>query len=211
MLHIINMPGYGSGNMFDVAFEKQDHDDYKNNKYENIEYYQPGINTYQTYFDNDLRLKTEQIIAKHYIINGDIKKLLYNRFINYDLSKTIGVHYRTTDITLHHPIVHINKIFEAIEAEEFDHIFLATDSKNEYFKFKQRYGEKLLFFDRTASEDSMVFFSKKNPQILIEEHIKELVFSVFALSQTRKLICTRSNVSTFSILSNSNLDFTILT
>lgn len=206
-----DIPGYGTGNMFDVAFELQDHDDYKLNIYHNIEDYQSCIHQYNTYFDYGLRIKTEQIINRHYRLNNAVKSLITDRIENYDISKTIGVHYRTTDITLHHPIVDINKIFKTIDDEDFEYIFLATDSKNEYLKFKERYGQKLLFFDKTASNDSRVFFSKKNPQIMIDEHIKELVFSVFTLSQTKKLICTRSNVSTFSILSNSNLDFNILT
>ena len=206
---LYDIPGYGTGNMYNVAFEQDDYD-YKSNSYNNIEEYRTLVNPYNTDYDKPFRLKTERIIEKHFKLNEDVKSLLHTRFLNYDLSRTIGIHYRTTDITMHHPIVDINKIFKIIDNEDFDHIFLTTDSNIEYLKFKERYGDKILFFDKTASDDSNVFFKKNNPQELINEHIKEMVFNVFALSKTKKLICSRSNVSTFSILANSNLEFNII-
>ena len=206
---LCDIPGYGVGNMFNVAFE-QDYEDYKYNPYRNIEEYRTSVKPYNLDFNNFFRIKTEKIIKKHFKLNDDVKSLLHTRFQNYNFDRIIGVHYRTTDITIHHPVVDINKIFEIIDADDYDNIFLATDSISEYLKFKERYGEKVLFFDKTASDDTNVFFKKNNTQDLIEEHIKEMVFNVFALSKTKKLICSRSNVSTFSILANSNLEFNII-
>jgi hypothetical protein len=41
----------------------------------------------------------------------------------------------------------------------------------------------------------------------IKNHIKEIVFGAYTLGMTKKLYCTKSNLSTFSILSNSNLNY----
>jgi hypothetical protein len=40
-----------------------------------------------------------------------------------------------------------------------------------------------------------------------KNHIKEIVFGAYTLGMTKKLYCTKSNLSTFSILSNSNLNY----
>jgi hypothetical protein len=205
---LCDIPGYGVGNIFDKAFV-QDYDDYQNNFYGNLEDYGCGLNPYSTSFDITLRKKSENIIAKHFIVNDEIKNLINNRFKNYNVNNILGVHYRTTDIKLHHPIVDIHKIFETIDNSDFEYIFLATDAMSEYEKFSKRYGSKVLFFDNTASNNDEVFFKKNNEQEIIDQHIKEMVFNAYVLSKFRKLICTRSNVSTFSILANSNLEYII--
>ena len=54
------------------------------------------------------------------------------------------------------------------------------------------------------------FFKVENNEKLIKKHIQEIVFGAYTLGMTKKLICTRSNLSAFSIFSNLNLNYTRL-
>jgi hypothetical protein len=142
-------------------------------------------------------------------LRDEITDLIEQRFKNYDFNRIIGVHRRSTDIIEHHSIVNLSDIFNEIDITDHDHIFLATDSNIEYQKFKERYGRKILFFDETTSNDKNPFFKLIKNQEEIEKHIREIVFSVYVLAKTKKLICSRSNLAFFSILINSDLDYVI--
>lgn len=205
---LCDIPGYGKGNIFDVAFI-QDHEDYFANPYDNIEKYSNLIGSYNTFYDNDLREKAQAVIEKHFKVRPEIKSMIEERFKGFDFNKIVGVHRRSTDIIEHHNIIDLDLIFEEIDKEDFDHIFLATDSNFEYQKFRQRYGDKILFFDETASNGDKPFFKLEKTQEEIEEHIREIVFTVYALAKTKKLICSRSNLAIFSILINSDLEYVI--
>lgn len=205
---LCNIPGYGEGNMFDVGFI-QNSEDYRINQYDNVEDYSNMIASYETFYDLGLRKKAQTIIERHFIVREEIKYLIENRFKGYDFSRIIGVHRRSTDIIEHHAIVDLSNLFNQIENEDFDYIFLATDSNIEYKKFRERYGDKILFFDETASDNDKPFFKLEKTQEEIEKHIREMIFTVYSLAKTKKLICSRSNLSIFSILLNSDLEYTI--
>jgi hypothetical protein len=205
---LYDIPGYGKGNMFDVAFI-QDHEDYKMHAYHNIEEFSNLIGSYETSWDKDIRQQAQQIIEKHFVLRSEITDLIKTRFKNYDFNRIVGVHRRSTDIIEHHSIVDLSDIFNEIDSIDHDYIFLATDSNAEYSKFKERYGEKILFFDETASDNKKPFFKLIKNQEEIEKHIREIVFTVYALSKTKKLICSRSNLAIFSILINSELDYVV--
>ena len=205
---LYDIPGYGTGNMFDAGFI-QDHEDYSTNSYHNVEKYSNLIGSYETFYDDDIRKKAQSIIEKHFIVRNEILNLIEDRFKNYDFDRIVGVHRRSTDIIEHHEIINLSKIFYEIDQTDHDYVFLATDSNIEYLKFKEHYGEKLLFFDKTASNNNKPFFKLEKSQNKIEEHIREIVFTVYALARTKKLICSRSNLAIFSILINSNLEYTM--
>lgn len=78
-------------------------------------------------------------------------------------------------------------------------------------QFKSRYGEKILTFDTlTSQNEKLPFFKYNSDNSKVEKHIIELVFGAFALGKTKKLICTKSNISTFSIFSNAKLEYKLL-
>jgi hypothetical protein len=83
------------------------------------------------------------------------------------------------------------------------------DNLTDLDKFKKRYGNKLITFDEFTSSksDDNPFFKLKNDDELIKQHIQEIVFGAYTLGMTKKLFCTKSNLSTFSIFSNSKLNF----
>jgi hypothetical protein len=208
---LCDVPGYGKGNMFDAGF-LQDHEDYRNNEYSNLEDFPNVIGTYISFYDEDVRRKSKRAIEKHFVLKKEILDLIEKRFEGYDFKRIIGVHRRSTDIVEHHGIVDLTKVFEEIDKEDYDYIFLATDTNIQYQIFKERYGDKILFFDKTATDNnSKPFFKIEHTEEEIEEHIKEMVFTVYALARTKKLICSRSNIPAFSILLNPDLPYVINT
>lgn len=87
---------------------------------------------------------------------------------NIDLKTVLAVHVRGTDFALHwdkHPnIVGIEDYFkiidEAIEKHHFKYIFLATDDSVRLNIFKDKYNEKLLYFEdvnRTSEQVNVSF------------------------------------------------------
>jgi len=210
------IPGYGNDNIFEICFI-QDSNDYLLNidKYVNIDdniVESLGFHIYDlTNLTYEQRVESEKIIKKYFKLNDESIFLFNKRLESIDYTKTIGVHRRATDIITHHPIIPLEKIFDEIDLCEFDNIFLMCDNKFDYFKFKERYKDKLICYDTYTSDDvDKPFFKSDNVDKNIKNHITELVFGVTVLSNVKLLICSKSNLSTFSILSNSKLKYKIL-
>lgn len=210
-----NIVGYGSQNIYDVCFI-QDNEDYLNNinEYSNIELvnYISPLNAYehQTFTPKNLQM-CESIIKDNFILNDEMKQLFSSRHSQVDFTKTIGFHRRATDMfNIHHvQTIDLLEIFNILEKEEFENIFLMSDNVNDLNKFKERYGNRLITFDEFTSSksDDTPFFKLKNNDELIKQHIQEIVFGAYTLGMTKKLICGKSNLSTFSIFSNSKLNY----
>ena len=210
-----NIHGYGSQNIYDTCFI-QDVNDYTLNidKYSNIELvnYISPINAYEsnTFTEENLKM-CESIIKDNFILNDEMKQLFSSRHSQIDFTKTIGFHRRATDMsTVHHTAtIDLLEIFNILEKEEFENVFLMSDNINDLNKFKERYGNRLITFDEFTSSksDDDPFFKLENNDELIKQHIQEIVFGAYTLGMTKKLICSKSNLSTFSIFSNSKLNY----
>jgi len=214
-----NIPGYVNSNMFDVCF-KQDTNDYRNNlsEYLNIEElgnYIPNVSKYDNRtWDISYREYTEEIIKKHFILNNDLLTKFEERKTQLNLDKTIGVHRRSTDIAMHqYQIIPNEIIYQNIESYDFENVFLLCDNLTDLKKFKERYGNKLISFDEfTTSTNTSLPFHKINiiDENLKKSHIEEIVLGSLMLGLTNNLICCHSNLTNFSILSNSKLEYKIL-
>jgi hypothetical protein len=210
-----NIVGYGHQNIYDVCFI-QDKNDYVSNisEYSNIELVSSlsSLNAYEkeTLTKENLKM-SESIIKDYFVLNDEMRRLFSSRHPQIDFTKTIGFHRRATDMfSIHHvPTIDISEIFNILEKEEFENIFLMCDNLTDLDKFKKRYGNKLITFDEFTSSkvDSNPFFKLKNDEDIIKHHIQEIVFGAYTLGMTKKLFCTKSNLSTFSIFSNSKLNF----
>jgi hypothetical protein len=211
-----NIPGYVKSNMYDVCFLQDTLDYYDNTKeyinIENLVSYIPTVSPYDNRtWDIGYREYTEQIIKKNFLLNDEISKTFTERKSELNLEKTIGVHRRATDIGMHqYQIIPNETIFQQIESSDFDNVFLLCDNLSDLKIFKSRYGNKLVSFDEfTTSTNTSLPFHKIaiNDENLKKIHIQEIVFGAYTLGMTKKLICTMSNLSAFSIFSNSNLDY----
>jgi hypothetical protein len=213
--NLVDIPGYGKGNVFDVIF-LQDTEDFNLNKngYHDIESFENKVNLdcySPNTFTTDTREKTEIIVKEFFKPNVEFSNLLKSRQNEIDFTKTIGVHRRATDIKEHHKIVDLQELFLNIDSEDFNNIFLMCDNENDTKEFKKRYGNKLITYDDFTSYDECIpFFKLKNDELNIKNHVKELMFGVLTLANTKKFICSRSNLSTFSIITNSKLNYKIL-
>jgi hypothetical protein len=211
-----NLPGYVKDNSFDVAFI-QNTNDYKKNidLYDNIENTDNvlDLDCYNPLgFSNEVREISEKIVKNYFKFNETLNSYFVERHREIDFEKTVGVHRRSTDIKMHHNKISLQTVFYNIEKEEFDNIFLMCDNSFDTEEFKKRYGKKIITYDEfTSNDQNLPFFKLGNNQSQIENHILELVFGVFTLSKTKKLICTKSNLSSFAILINKNLKYNILT
>lgn len=84
--------------------------------------------------------------------------------VNFREKRILGVHIRGTDFALNwkdHPnMVMPNEFFSVMDHlldgdEAFDYIFLATDDSSRLDAFKERYGEKLLYYKDVHREDGV--------------------------------------------------------
>lgn len=212
---LFNIPGYGNENLYDICLS-QDENDYKinNNLYVNVESFENILNL-DCYdierYSEDVKLISEKVINKFFIPNTSLNNLINERHRQINFNTTIGVHRRSTDIRLHHKVIDIRDIFNQIESNEFESVFLMCDNIYDTNKFKGRYGNKLITYDEFTSEDkNLPFFKINNSVEDIHNHVKELLFGVFTLSKTKNFICTKSNISSFCILSNSKLNYKLL-
>jgi hypothetical protein len=210
-----NITGYGTQNIYDVCFI-QDKIDYSLNfdEYTNIEdvNHIATLRAYDSETFNEENLKScESIIKNHFVLNDDMNRLFSSRHPQIDFQKTIGFHRRATDMVDVHeiPAIDLLTIFDVLEKEEFDNIFLMSDNINDLNKFKSRYGNRLITFDEftTSNVDNKPFFNLSNSEDSIKNHIREIVFGAYTLGMTKKLICTQSNLSTFAIFSNAKLQY----
>jgi hypothetical protein len=215
---LTNINGYGSKNIYDACFIQDENDYLENiNEYTNIELVPPlsSLRSYEsnTFTEENIKM-CESIIKEKLILNDEMNQLFNSRHPQIDFTKTIGFHRRATDMSVVHHLatIDLSTIFDILEKEEFENIFLMSDNLNDLNKFKQRYGNKLITFDEltTSNVEEYPFFNLKNDEESIKKHIQEIVFGAYTLGMTKKLICTRSNLSTFSILSNSKLNYTRL-
>ncbi len=212
---LFNVPGYGEGNLFDFSLT-QDEIDFKSNKnlYKNIEEFSNilNIDCYDlNKFNGSIRVTSEEVVKQFFKPNKILTDLINQRHKEINFESTIGIHRRSTDIKQHHNIISLETIFKEIESNLFDNIFLMCDNYYDLTMFKKRYGNKLITYDEFTSKDmNLPFFKINNSVEDIHNHVKELLFGVFTLSKTKNFICTKSNISSFCLLSNSELNYKLL-
>lgn len=216
---LIGIPGYTKTNMYEVCFY-QDTNDYidNRNEYSNIESVEKYFENVSPYdnktWNREYREYTEQIVKKHFILNENMNEIYSERLSELTSCKNIGVHRRSTDISMHgYGIMSVESIFDEIELFDFDKVFLLCDNLTDLNKFKNRYGKRLITYDEKTTSNNIknpfhkIHIHDENLKIL---HIQEIVLGSILLSKTDQLICSNSNLSNFTILSNSKLKYKLL-
>ena len=131
-----------------------------------VNYISP-LNAYEseTFTEENLKM-CESIIRDNFILNDEMKQLMSSRHSQIDFTKTIGFHRRATDMSSVHyvPTIDLSNIFNTLEEEEFENVFLMSDNLRDLNEFKKRYGNKLITFDEFTSSkfDDNPFFKLEN-------------------------------------------------
>ncbi len=141
---------------------------------------------------------------------------------NFKNKKVVGVNIRhRAGLNALGDVAHLFK--EASEADYFrkiddlllsgyEHVFLATDGEENFQRYKNKYGEKLLSYSKIRSSNNRrIFFyhSEKHGKIPADftprEHGREVLVDCLLLSKCDYLIHCDSNVSTMAAFLNPNL------
>jgi hypothetical protein len=120
----------------------------------------------------------------------------------------IAVHKRETDYLLHASLINgAEKFFRRIE-ENLDNekIFLATDSLKAKWEFRLRYGSRLVCLDMPRSRDNTGLHLMQMTRIPNWKNGANAVLDCYLLSAGKKLFRTRSNLTTFSLILNPNIE-----
>jgi hypothetical protein len=213
---LTNVHHYKQNNLFDVCFE-QDHDDYRENKhlYSNIESLNSEIilNHYElTSIPQDIRDRAEPIIKQYFRLKPEFERTLNERLSQLDLENTISVHRRDTDMKISHHITAplLQQFYDIIDEDDYSNIFVMSDNKTDLDSFIEKYPTKVISFEEnttsTNSDYPYFLLSEPTPEDM-RKHIENLTINTFVISKTKKLICTKSNLSTFAILANTKLNY----
>lgn len=148
-------------------------------------------------------------IAKKYLCLNAIQKAYVERSlegIGLNETKIIGVHYRGTDFRCgykkHPKMLSINDYYTAID-EYLDQskaecrIFLATDEERAIELFKERYGDRMIYFTDTyrSGNGEPVHFSKDSRELHNYRLGREILRDMVMLSHCDYLVSGLSQVS----------------
>lgn len=186
----------GAENSLNVVVADTFHANYAKSKYELDAY------TREHFYNEMLELKCAPVIRKYLQIKQDIVEAC-EQFING--RKVLGVHYRGTDYKVgydFHPVMatdnqYVQMIDERMSTGNYDAIFLATDDSNMCKLLKEKYGDKVFFYDdvyRSDGDVSVAFSEDDRPY----HHYMlgfEIVRDMYSLSLCEGLIAGKSHVS----------------
>ena len=197
---------YGE-NVWEYYFEKID-----GNLENNIEYVLNDYISMDNYRDLNIRETFNKIYTEFIKLNEDTQNII-NENIKIVNNNTLGVHVRKTDKFLGHSFnepmampVDDELVFKLIDERlmNYDNLFLATDCEDTYNNFKNYYGDKMINnFRLRGSGNNAIHTSnqnngyKKGLECLIDSYI---------LSNCGFLIRSTSNLSSFSMFLNLNLE-----
>jgi len=211
-----NVHHYKQDNLFDVCFE-QDHEDYNEyrNEYINIESLNSEIllNHYDlTILPQDIRELSKPIIKDYFRLKPKLLAELERRLQLIDLENTISVHRRDTDMKIGHGITApvLQQFYSIIDEGNYTNIFVMSDNKPDLDLFVEKYSNRVISFEEDTTSTDINY-----PYFLLEEtgpeemrkHIENLTLNTIILSKAKKLICSKSNLSTFAILANPKLEY----
>lgn len=147
-----------------------------------------------------------RICRKYVYFREEIKQRLddeINRLLQYKC--TLGVHFRGTDFKLNydnHPVnVEIDQEFsaidEALKTRNYEQIFLATDEIDAVKKFKERYGNMVVWYSDVyrGQGNTSVAFSESDRKCHKYKLAYEVIRDVFTLSMCQGFIAGVSQVS----------------
>jgi hypothetical protein len=126
--------------------------------------------------------------------------------------KTLGVHIRKTDHSLHSQIIDTEKFISLIDEKLYNgearNVFLMTDDTDTYNLFKQKYNNILITNNvyRSMSHTSIHHGTFPNKRRLAYDVLTDAISMTFC----EQIIVTSSNISSYVLMSNPQIEFTQL-
>ena len=125
--------------------------------------------------------------------------------VNWKEKNILGVHIRGTDFALNwgmHPNMvmadeFIEAIDEALQEQDYDYIFLATDDQRRLDVLRERYGSKLIYYKDTWRGDSEEFIVTEKNNRVMHRYLSglEVIRDMYTLARCDSLICGLSQVA----------------
>lgn len=172
------------------------------------------VNNYDV---NDLLYKYENRVKAKYLIEKYLTPtdIITNKIDNYyklfDDKKILGVHVRLTDHDCHGELLSLDKYFDNIDSNitNYDNLYLMTDEANIIDKFKARYNSLIILDDIIRSENGEAIHVDTT---LTDNYKKgeDIIIETWLLSKCDRIIVTNSNISTFAISLNPELEFNFI-
>lgn len=149
-----------------------------------------------------------KIVNKYLCYNATVQQYLNDNASLIKSKKVLGVHVRGADFKkgyVNHPFMvtieeYLSATKKCFESGEYESVFLATDDKQAVEKFKQEFGNKLLYYSDVVRTDGNETVMKSVDQ-RENHHYKlglEVIRDMHTLSLCDGLIAGMSNVSIFA-------------
>lgn len=154
-------------------------------------------------------IEMSNVLKKYIRLNKESQQYIYSNISNlFQKKRILGVHVRGTDYFKAyngHPIAitakeYLDAAMQAIEREEFDYIFLATDEFDVVKMFRDEFNEKMLFYqDVYRSKDNSAIHGSNDKRPMHKYMLgMEVLRDMYTLAECDGLIAGLSNVSTFA-------------
>lgn len=186
----------------------------------NADYNKPFLVASQKVADDDSKndyLLTRAKIYKKYInLKPQVRSYIYENLSDIVDNHTLGIHVRGTDFNkgyLNHAKAvtleqYLDEAGNAMESGKFENIFLATDEEKAIDAFKERFGDKVKYYDdvlRSTTGDALHFSTntRKNHRYLLG---LEVLRDMITLASCDGLIAGFSNVSLAARIVKSGKD-----
>lgn len=167
----------------------------------------------QYLLSNDVLEQMAQVTRKYIKVKQEILADTSAKFDAIVQNRSVlGVHFRGTDFFMNynnHPIgvtceEYFSEIDRLLQEKQYERIFLATDDKNALDLFRQKYGEKLLFYPEVerGTEKRSVAFSNNDRRLHYYWLGREVLQDMLSLAKCDGYVGSMSNVSICAMVFN---------
>lgn len=209
--------------IFDQPFSKVNPQVVISNQFEELpgfsKYWNLGYNSKdrKKFSDKNFINKYRKICKEYIHIKPDIIKEANDYFASFSSNKILGIHKRGREhLTTGHAknqehLISLDFLFSLIDdqIDSYDYLFLISDEKNTYLKFKEQYGNKLIIFDdKSQYSDNKVdinYLPKSDEEKIIS--LKNLIIEILLLSKCDKMLLMNSNVSHMALMFSEYLNY----
>lgn len=161
--------------------------------------------------EHEIWLRANETLNYFNYFNNPVYKNCYEKCFKAD--NVLGVHVRGTDHGEHGSLIDIDYYFKQIDAEletnKFNSIFLATDENRIVDQFVTRYSSIVKVnsdITRSNTNQGIHFSNFTNKSQLAEE----VLLDAISLANCKNIIITSSNVSSYTLCINPNVEYTFI-